>query len=125
MRLCGGAVIHDEAFRIGHGHIEECLIREHEIVFYQIVGVEDVRNDRVGLVIGQRLRAPKRHRAAHIIERGRQIGPVGAHRLDRVFIGQTVPAAGKFGPIVDALGKIAVAGRTDLAKHFFARVDIA
>ena len=125
MRLCGGAVIHDEAFRIGHGHIEECLIREHEIVFYQIVGVEDVRNDRVGLVIGQRLRAPKRHRAAHIIKGGRQIGPVGANRLDRVFIGQTVPAAGKFGPIVDALGKIAVAGRTDLAEHLLARVDIA
>ena len=116
----GLAVVLEEASGIGHLHLGERVLRQHEFVVDHIVEVEDVSDHRVKLVIGQRLRVAERHGATDIIEHGRGAAEIGAHCLHRIGRRDRAGTAGELRPAAGAFAELAMAGRAFRHVNLFA-----
>ena len=125
MLFRGLTVVDDKPVRIGHFNIEEVFVRQNEIIINQIVGIQNIGHDGIGIIHRHGLRIAKRHRAVHVIPRCRQVGPIAANGFQRIFMIERIHAAGQFWPVVHAFGKITVAHGAMFGKYLFARHHIA
>ena len=118
-------VVGIKAVRVRHRDAGEVLLRQHEVILNDPVGIEQEGGDCVGLIRSHGLGRAKGHGAVDIIPHGRQVRPVGADGLDRAAILQRSFAPGENGPVVDALGEVAVAGGAFLGKDLIPGEDVA
>src|SRR5215472_4404927 len=101
----------DEAVAVWHLHLRERL-RVHRLALGdELVEREDIRDERVHLVVRQRARRLERHRAPYEVERGGGIAPEvgdGLGRLDSAGEGRGADECGREGR---AFRRLAVAHR--------------
>lgn len=80
-----GSIIYKKTISIRHFYGCQCRRVHRRIGVEQFVHVQDVAGDCVYLFVSQSLRCLEGHCPAYVVEERRGIGPIAAHRLQRLL----------------------------------------